>query len=82
MALCLPREALIDSVLSPYRSLKQPIPPASLSPLNRPKRRDVTGGGGGGVEEQRGLRCGEANLNQGMGGTSGQGPNAGSQRQK
>ena len=30
------------------------------------------------MEEQRGLRCGEANLNQGMGGTSGQGPNAGS----
>ena len=33
------------------------------------------------MEEQQGLRCGEANSNQGLGGTSGQRPNTSSQRQ-
>ena len=33
------------------------------------------------MEEQTGLRCGEANPNQRLGGTSGQRPNADSQRQ-
>ena len=33
------------------------------------------------MEGQQGLRCGEANPNQRLGGTSGQRPNAGSQRQ-
>ena len=35
----------------------------------------------GGMEEKQGLRCGEASPDQGLGGTSGQKPNADSQRQ-
>ena len=73
---------------------KDPMPIVSVKPTKNPPRpegqrekkgpkRQRRGGGRGGVqvEGQKGLRCGEANPKQRLGGTSGQTPNADSQRQ-